>query len=70
MYEEGGLVVRAQECWLREWWFVSTCYRFEILAVSFSSLRLCLSEETLKAVGRFCLVYMLGEVKYPTQEND
>ena len=28
---------------------------------------LCLSEETLKASGPFCLVSMLGEVKYPTQ---
>ena len=28
---------------------------------------LCLSEETLKAVGPFYLVSMPGEVKYPTQ---
>ena len=28
---------------------------------------LCLSDETLKAVGPFCLVSMPGEVKYPTQ---
>ena len=27
---------------------------------------LCLSDETLKAVGPFYLVSMLGEVKYPT----
>ena len=30
-------------------------------------LELCLSEETLKAVGPFYLVSMPGEVKYPTQ---
>ena len=30
-------------------------------------LYLCLSEETLKAVGPFYLVSMPGEVKYPTQ---
>ena len=29
---------------------------------------LCLSEETLKAGGPFCLVSMPGEVKDPTQE--
>ena len=28
---------------------------------------LCLSEETLKAVGPFCLVSMPGEVNDPTQ---
>ena len=28
---------------------------------------LCLSEETLKAVGPFYMVAMPGEVKYPTQ---
>ena len=28
---------------------------------------LCLSDETLKAVGPFCLVSMPGEVKDPTQ---
>ena len=28
---------------------------------------LCLSDETLKAVGPFYLVSMPGEVKYPTQ---
>ena len=30
-------------------------------------MSLCLSEETLKAVGPFHLVSMPGEVKYPTQ---
>ena len=29
---------------------------------------LCLSDETLKAVGPFYLVSMPGEEKYPTQE--
>ena len=31
------------------------------------SLSVCLSEETLKAVGPFYLVSMAGEVKDPTQ---
>ena len=30
-------------------------------------VNLCLSDETLKAVGPFYLVYMPGEVKDPTQ---
>ena len=30
-------------------------------------LNLCLSDDTLKAVGLFYLVSMPGEVKYPTQ---
>ena len=36
------------------------------LAVSFTLLCQCLSEETLKAVGPFYLVSMPGEVKDPT----
>ena len=31
------------------------------------SLSLCISDETLKAVGPFYLVSMPGEVKYPTK---
>ena len=31
------------------------------------TVHLCLSDETLKAVGPFYLVSMPGEVKYPTQ---
>ena len=38
----------------------------ETLAISFTPLCQCLSEETLKAVGPFYLVSMPGEVKYPT----
>ena len=30
-------------------------------------MNLCLSDETVKAVGPFYLVSMPGEVKYPTQ---
>ena len=37
----------------------------ETLAISFTPLCQCLSEETLKAVGPFYLVSMPGEVKYP-----
>ena len=43
--------------------------RFEAWAISFTPLCLCLSEETLKAVGPFYLVSMTGEVKDPTQGN-
>ena len=31
--------------------------------------KLCLSEDTLKAVGPFYMVYIQGEVKVPTQGN-
>ena len=41
--------------------------RFGTLAVPFSQLCQCLSEETLKAVGPFYLVSMPGEVKDSTQ---
>ena len=41
--------------------------RLETLAISFTPLCQCLSEETLKAVGPFYLVPMPGEVKDPTQ---
>ena len=36
-------------------------------AISSPHICLCLSEETLKAGGPFCLVSMPGEVKDPTQ---
>ena len=39
----------------------------EALAISFTPLCQCLSEETLKAVCPFYLVSMSGEVKDPTQ---
>ena len=42
---------------------------FEAWAISFTPLCLCLSEETVKAVGPFDLVSMPGEVKDPTQGN-
>ena len=41
--------------------------QFEICASSFTPYYLCLSDETLKAVGPFDLVSMPVEVKYPTQ---
>ena len=41
--------------------------RMETLAISFTSLCKCLSEETLKAVRPFNLVSMSGEEKDPTQ---
>ena len=40
--------------------------RFGTLAIPFTPLCHCLSEETLEAVGPFYLVSMPGEVKYPT----
>ena len=45
--------------------FESHCgkYRFGTLAMPFTPLCQCLSEETLKAVGPFYLVSMPGEVK-------
>ena len=48
--------------------FESHCgkLRFGTLAVPFTSLCQCLSEETLKA---FYLMSMLGEVKYPTSPH-
>ena len=42
-------------------------FRFGTLAIPFTPLCQCLSEETLNAVGPFYLVSMPGEVKYPTQ---
>ena len=41
--------------------------RFGTLAILFTPLCQCLSEETLKAVGPFYLVSMAGELKDPTQ---
>ena len=37
--------------------------RFETLAIPFTPLCQCLSDETLNAVGPFYLVFMPGEVK-------
>ena len=39
----------------------------ETLAIAFTPLCQCLSEETLKCVGPFYRVSMPGEEKYPTQ---
>ena len=39
--------------------------RFGTLAIPFTPLCLCLSEETLKTVGPFYLLLMPGEVKDP-----
>ena len=49
--------------------FESCCGNFasELLAIPFTPLCQCLSEETLKTVGPFYLVSMPVEVKYPTQ---
>ena len=50
----GGLMVRPPACRLRGQWFDSTsACRFEAWAISFTPLCPCLSEETLKAVGKF-----------------
>ena len=42
---------------------------FGTLAIPFTPLCQCLSDETVKAVGPFCLVSMPGEVKYPTSPH-
>ena len=42
-------------------------FRFGTLAIPFTPLCPCLSEETLNAVGLFYLVSMPGDVKDPTQ---
>ena len=51
--------------------FESHCgkLRFGTLAIPFTPLCQCLSEETLKAVGPFYLMSMPGEVKYPTSPH-
>ena len=45
-------------------------FRFGILAIPFTPLFQCLSDETLKAVGPFYLVPMPGEVKDPTSPRN
>ena len=51
--------------------FESHCgkLRFGTLAIPFTPLCQCHSEETLKAVGPFYLVSMPGEVKDPTSPH-
>ena len=44
-------------------------FLFGTLAIPFTPLCQCLSDETVKAVGRFYLVSMPGEVKYPTSPH-
>ena len=44
-------------------------FRFGTLAIPFTPLCQCLSDETLKAVGPFYLVSMPGEVKDPTSPH-
>ena len=46
-----------------------TAENFGTLAIPFTPLCQCLSEETLKAVGPFYLVSMPGEVKDPTSPH-
>ena len=44
-------------------------FEFGTLAIPLTLLCQCLSDETLKAVGPFYLVSMLGEVKDPTSPH-
>ena len=44
-------------------------FRFGTLEIPFILLCQCISDETLKAVGPFYLVYMPGEVKDPTSPH-
>ena len=61
----GRLMVRAPDSRLGGLWFSST--HFKAWTISFTSLCLCLSEETLKTVVPFSMVSTPMEVKYPTQ---
>ena len=53
--------------------FYNSCLKYRRIALKNLALyirdfeSLCLSDETVKAVGPFYLVSMPGEVKYPTQ---
>ena len=51
--------------------FESHCgkLRFGTLAIPFTPLYQCLSEEALRGVGPFYLVSVPGEVKYPTRHQ-
>ena len=60
-------MVRARDCQSIGCWFESHRDRLEALAIYFTSVCQCLSEETLEAVGTFYLVSMPVEVKYPIQ---
>ena len=44
-------------------------FRFGTLAISFTPLCQCLSDETVKAVGPFYMLSMPGEVKDPTSPH-
>ena len=44
-------------------------FRFGTLAIPFTPLCQCLSDDTVKAVGPFYLVSMPGEVKDPTSPH-
>ena len=44
-------------------------FRFGTLAIPFTPLCQCLSDETVKAVGPFSLVSMPGQVKDPTSPH-
>ena len=46
-----------------------TTFLFGTLAIPFTLLCQCLSDETVKAVGPFYLVSMPGEVKDPTSPH-
>ena len=51
--------------------FESRCGHFasELLSIPFIPLCRCILEETLKAVGPFYLMFMSGELKYPTSPH-
>ena len=51
--------------WLERWLGMATGHS-RPLAIPFTPLCQCLSDETLKAVGPFYLVSMPGEIKDPT----
>ena len=74
--DRGGAEWVRALAWTDDWVFLagfeSRCgnlIRFGTLAIPFTPLCQCLSEETLKVVGPFNLVSMPGEVKYPTSPH-
>ena len=58
---------RAPDCQSRGRWFYPPAAVSKLRQFCSPHICLCLSEETLKAVGPFYLVCMLGEVKDPAQ---
>ena len=59
---------RTVDAWF-ESHFGKKTFRFGTLAIPFTPICQCLSDERVKAVGPLYLVSMPGEVKYPTSPH-